>query len=51
VADALALIAETSIDKGNAVWIRDAIFLLEAQGHDCTDAKAKLTEMVRFTII
>ena len=47
MADAFALTMKKGIKKGNTVSIREAISLLEAQGHDCTDAKDKLAAMVQ----
>lgn len=47
VADALTLIMDEGIQKGNAVSIRETIFFQETQGHDCANAKAKLIDMVR----
>ena len=45
-ADALALMLEEGFKKDNPALVREAISLLEAQGHDCVDAKERLTEMV-----
>ena len=50
VTDALNVTLEEGINMGNAALVRNVISLLEAQGHDCTDVNARLTEMVRFVI-
>ena len=48
MADAFERILMKGIKKGNAAVVREAISLLEAQGHDCADAKDKLKQMVQF---
>ena len=47
MSETLALMIEESSKKGNAASLREAISLLEAQGHDCADARDKLIAMVR----
>ena len=46
VIDALALAIEEGFMKRNVRFVREIISLLEAQGHDCTDANGKLIAMV-----
>jgi len=45
--DALMRMIEEGIKKGNAALVREAISLLEAQGHNCADAEDRLIELVR----
>ena len=47
--DALTLTLKEGMKKSNVASIREVISLLEAQGHDCTDVKAKVTKKVQFT--
>ena len=42
---------ELTIEKCNASLVREAISLLEEQGHDCADAKGKVDAMVRFQFL
>jgi len=48
--DALGQVLEEGFKKLSVTCVREVISLLEARGHDCADAKAKLKALVSFAI-
>lgn len=46
VIDALVLMLEEGFKKSDTSSVREVVSLLEAQRHDCTDIKTKLSALV-----